>query len=38
MSKKGGVKMAKFWKIIELINEVLRALYHVFRNKNKNGN
>lgn len=31
MTKKGGVIMTKFWKIVELINEVLRALYHVFR-------
>lgn len=31
--------MTKFWKIVELINEVLKALYHVFRGKGKgNGN
>lgn len=29
--------MVKFWKIINLINEVLKALYNVFKGKN-NGN
>lgn len=38
MRKKGGVTMSKFWRIIELINEVLKALYHVFRRKDENGN
>ena len=37
MTQKGGVIMAKFWKIIDLINEVLRALYGIFKNK-KYGN
>lgn len=35
--KKGGVTMSKFWRVIDLINEVLRALYYVFKGKN-NGN
>lgn len=37
-TKKGGVIMSRFWRIIDLINEVLRALYNVFKGKNNNGN